>query len=88
MKWITAANLEAWGRTNASESELPALVADLISATGKDITSIRFPSGDKGRTRGLDGILECDGEPKRKQAAEQAYAGARDDSSEGQCLNE
>lgn len=60
MKWITAANLEAWGRTNSAEPELPEIVADLISATGSDIRSIRFPGGDKGRTRGLDGILESD----------------------------
>jgi hypothetical protein len=62
MKWITAANLDAWGRTNSAEPELPELVADLISATASDIRSIRFPSGDKGRTRGLDGILESDGD--------------------------
>lgn len=62
MKWITAANLDAWGRTNSAEPELPELVADLISATAKDIRSIRFPSGDKGRTRGLDGIVESDGD--------------------------
>lgn len=62
MKWITADNLEAWGRTNSSEAELPELVADLIGATAKDIRSIRFPSGEKGRTRGLDGILESDGD--------------------------
>lgn len=60
MKWITAANLDAWGRINAAEHELPEIVADLISATASDIRSIRFPSGDKGRTRGLDGILESD----------------------------
>jgi len=62
MKWITAANLDAWGRTNSAEPELPELIADLISATASDIRSIRFPSGDKGRTRGLDGILESDGD--------------------------
>lgn len=61
VKWITAANLDAWGRTNSAEPELPELVADLISATASDIRSIRFPSGDKGRTRGFDGILESDG---------------------------
>ncbi|WP_324751453.1 hypothetical protein [Roseovarius sp. Pro17] len=62
MKWITAAHLDAWGRTNSAEPELPELVADLISATASDIRSIRFPSGDKGRTRGLDGILASDGD--------------------------
>lgn len=62
MKWITATNLEDWGRTNSAEPELPELVADLISATATDIRSIRFPGGDKGRTRGLDGILESDGD--------------------------
>jgi len=61
MKWITAANLDAWGRTTASESLLPELVADLISATAPEITSIRFPSGDKGRVRGFDGVLESGG---------------------------
>ena len=57
MKWITADNLDAWGRTTASEVLLPELVADLISATAPEITSIRFPSGGKGRVRGFDGVL-------------------------------
>ncbi len=57
MKWITADNLDAWGRTTASEVLLPELIADLISATAPEITSIRFPSGGKGRVRGFDGVL-------------------------------
>lgn len=59
MKWIEANHLEQWGRTTASEADLPALIADLICATTSGIKSIRFPSGGKGRVRGFDGILEC-----------------------------
>ncbi|MFA7439425.1 MAG: hypothetical protein WCZ66_00470 [Sphingomonadaceae bacterium] len=59
MKWIEANHLEQWGRTNASEAQLPELVADLICATTGGISSIRFPSRGKGRTRGFDGVLEC-----------------------------
>lgn len=59
MKWIEANHLELWGRTTQSESELPALLADLICATTNSVQSIRFPSRCKGRTRGFDGVLEC-----------------------------
>ncbi|WP_426169666.1 hypothetical protein [Sandarakinorhabdus sp. DWP1-3-1] len=58
MKWIEANHLEQWGRTTASEADLPALVADLICATIGGIKSIRFPSRGKGRVRGFDGVLE------------------------------
>ncbi len=58
MKWIEANHLDVWGRTNESEVELPALVADLICATTAGIKSIRFPSRGKGRVRGFDGVLE------------------------------
>lgn len=62
MKWINATNLEAWGRTMASEAKLPGLVADLISATASEIGTIRFPSGGKGRVRGFDGVLQSNEE--------------------------
>jgi len=62
MKWINAGNLEAWGRTTASETELPGLIADLISATASEISAIRFPRGEKGRVRGFDGVLESNEE--------------------------
>jgi len=58
MRWIEATHLETWGRSTISETELPALVADLICATADGITSIRFPSRGKGRVRGFDGVLE------------------------------
>ncbi|WP_445621139.1 hypothetical protein ACUN8C_04685 [Kushneria sp. Sum13] len=58
MKWITAIDLEAWGRTIDAALMLPELVADLISATAPEIRSIRFPSGGKGQVRGFDGVLE------------------------------
>jgi len=62
MKWITAANLHAWGWSTSAELELPEIVADLIRSTASHIRYIRFPSGDKGRTRGFDGILESEGD--------------------------
>lgn len=58
MKWITAAQLDAWGQTRTSATELPGLVSDLIRATAPDITAIRFPTGEKGQVRGFDGVLE------------------------------
>lgn len=61
MKWITAANLEQWAETLQARTVFPALVADLIRASAPEISSIRFPSGDKGQVRGFDGFLEAAG---------------------------
>ena len=59
MKWITANRLEEWARlTTLSPGDLPKIVGDLIRASCPDITSFRFPSGDKGQVRGFDGHLE------------------------------
>src|SRR5205814_5407234 len=41
----------------------PALVGDLIRASAPSITSIRFPSGDKGQVRGFDGHLQAEDVP-------------------------
>lgn len=60
MRWITALQLEAWGRTLGARADLPKLVSDLIRASAADIASIRFPSGDKGQVRGFDGHLESE----------------------------
>ena len=57
MRWISAKQLEGWAKTIGSEFELPKIVSDLIRASAPDLTSIRFPSGDKGRVRGFDGHL-------------------------------
>jgi hypothetical protein len=58
MKWITTAQLDVWGKTRTSETELPGLVSDLVRATAPDITAIRFPTGEKGQVRGFDGVLD------------------------------
>jgi hypothetical protein len=39
------------------------MVADLIRASARDISNIRFPNGDKGQVRGFDGVLEAVGVP-------------------------
>ena len=58
MKWITASRLEEWARLIGSRDDLSAIVGDLIRASCRDISSFRFPSGDKGQVRGFDGHLE------------------------------
>lgn len=58
MKWITTTNLEAWGRTRASEIQLPGLVGDLIRATTPDFIAMRIPTDEKGQVRGFDGVVE------------------------------
>ncbi len=58
MKWITTINLDAWGATRTSETELPGLVSDLIRASTPDINAMRFPTGEKGQVRGFDGTLD------------------------------
>ncbi|WP_431047910.1 hypothetical protein [Roseateles sp. L2-2] len=63
MKWITASQLEAWADTAASELLLPLLLRDLITASARNISDIRFPSGDVGRIPGFDGTLKSDGAP-------------------------
>ena len=62
MRWISALQLEVWARSLSSESQLPGLISDLIRASVEDISSMRFPSGDKGRVRGFDGNLQCQSE--------------------------
>ena len=37
------------------------MIADLIRASARNISNIRFPNGDKGQVRGFDGILEAVG---------------------------
>ena len=58
MKWITTAHLDVWGKSRTSETALPGLVSDLVRATAPDITAIRFPTGEKGKVRGFDGVLD------------------------------
>lgn len=63
MKWITATNLQQWADTLPARVNFPGLIADLIRAAASEISSIRFPSGDKGQVRGFDGVLEAAGVP-------------------------
>lgn len=63
MRWITALNLQQWADTLAARNVFPGMVADLIRASAEDISSIRFPNGDKGQVRGFDGVLEATGVP-------------------------
>jgi hypothetical protein len=60
MRWVTAGQLEDWARSVGSRVELAKIVSDLIRASSRDISSIRFPSGDKGQVRGFDGHLLCE----------------------------
>lgn len=60
MKWITALNLEQWAETIPARTQFPGLVADLIRASASNISSFRFPRGDKGQVRGFDGVLDAD----------------------------
>jgi hypothetical protein len=57
MRWITAQNLERWADSEIAKLEFPGLVGSLIRATAPEISDFRFPSGDKGKTRGFDGHL-------------------------------
>ncbi|HML30606.1 MAG TPA: hypothetical protein PKE16_17555, partial [Hyphomicrobium sp.] len=57
MRWISASQLGVWAASNSAKADLPRLVADLILASSPDVSAIRFPSGDKGQVRGLDGVL-------------------------------
>jgi hypothetical protein len=58
LKWIRAGDLEQWSKAISARDDLPTMVADLIRASAQDVTSFRFPSGDKGQVRGFDGHLE------------------------------
>ncbi|WP_200964485.1 hypothetical protein [Achromobacter sp. Root83] len=60
MKWITALDLDQWADTIPARVEFPGLIADLIRASVTDISSFRFPRGDKGQVRGFDGVLDAD----------------------------
>lgn len=57
MRWVTARELEQWAPSIGARAALSQIVCDLILASSPDITAIRFPSGDKGQVRGLDGVL-------------------------------
>ena len=57
MRWVTAGELEQWARSIGARDALPKIVSDLLLASSSDITTIRFPSGDKGQVRGFDGVL-------------------------------
>lgn len=61
MRWITALNLQTWAETLGARNIFPGMVADLIRASAQDISTIRFPNGDKGQVRGFDGFLEATG---------------------------
>jgi hypothetical protein len=61
LKWITVHDLERWADTIASRAALPELVRDLIRASAKDISAIRFPTGDASEMPGWDGHLIASG---------------------------
>ena len=63
MRWITALNLQQWADTLAARNVFPGMIADLIRASARNISNIRFPNGDKGQVRGFDGVLEAVGVP-------------------------
>ena len=63
MRWITALNLQTWAETLGARNVFPGMIADLIRASAQDISTIRFPNGDKGQVRGFDGVLEAAGVP-------------------------
>ena len=50
MRWVTAGELEQWARSIGARDALPKIVSDLLLASSLDITTIRFPSGDKGKS--------------------------------------
>jgi len=63
LRWITALNLQTWAETLGARNIFPGMVADLIRASVQDISTMRFPNGDKGQVRGFDGVLEATGVP-------------------------
>lgn len=63
MKWITALGLEQWADTAPASDEFPGLVGDLVRASASSISAYRFPTGDKGQVRGIDGHLRSAGAP-------------------------
>ena len=63
MKWITANNLDQWADTLPARVVFPEMIGDLVRASASEITSFRFPNGDKGQVRGFDGYLNAMGMP-------------------------
>jgi hypothetical protein len=63
LRWITTLTLQTWAETLGARNIFPGMVADLIRASAQDISTIRFPNGDKGQVRGFDGVLEATGVP-------------------------
>jgi hypothetical protein len=59
MRWITARSIDEWASTLNARNDLPKVISDLARASA-DLSSIRFPSGDKGQVRGFDGNLVSD----------------------------
>ncbi|PYX07484.1 MAG: XRE family transcriptional regulator, partial [Acidobacteria bacterium] len=57
MKWITADDLARWAKTLSAQSDLPALIKDLVRASATDIRAFRFPAGDSAQIPGWDGRL-------------------------------
>src|SRR5205814_8981933 len=57
VKWITADDLARWAKTLSSQSDLPALIKDLVRASATDIRAFRFPAGDSALIPGWDGRL-------------------------------
>jgi len=73
VKWVTALELETWASTINARSELADVIADLIRASVKDITSFRFPRGDSGQLQGWDGVVESTGASPYVPAGQSAW---------------
>jgi hypothetical protein len=70
VRWIDARELQQWGERDDARTDLAGIVADLIRASAKDITSFRFASRDSGQLPGWDGTLEnSEGKSERDHEA-------------------
>jgi hypothetical protein len=73
VKWITALDLERWASKIDSRSDVVQLVSDLIQASARDISSIRFLTGDSSQMHGWDGHLISTGMPPYVPAGESGW---------------
>lgn len=60
MKWIDTQQLRDWAGRKGAREQFPVMMRDLVMASVKDISDIRyirFPGGEAGQVRGYDGEL-------------------------------
>lgn len=55
---VTAAELEDYANTKASEAVIPELIYMLVNETVPDLTVCRIPNGDAINQSGWDGLVE------------------------------